>query len=46
MPASAPMKTGDGRFGYEAAGHPDLPPLIQTVRGRGFRLSVAEGGDA
>jgi 3-oxoadipate enol-lactonase len=28
VPASAPMKTGDGRFGYEAAGHADLPPLM------------------
>src|SRR5471030_1034044 len=28
VPASAPMKTGDGRFGYEAAGHPGLPPLV------------------
>ena len=28
MPASAPMKTSDNRFGYEAAGDPDLPPLI------------------
>jgi 3-oxoadipate enol-lactonase len=26
--ASAPMKTGDGRFGYEAAGDPALPPLV------------------
>src|SRR6201994_5114768 len=22
------MKTGDGRFGYEAAGDPGLPPLV------------------
>ena len=28
MPASAPMKTSDGRFGYEGAGKPDLPPLV------------------
>jgi 3-oxoadipate enol-lactonase len=28
VPASAPMKTSDGRFGYEAAGDPDLPPLV------------------
>ena len=28
MPASAPMKTSDGRFGYEAAGEPTLPPLV------------------
>jgi len=28
VPASAPMKTSDNRFGYEAAGDPDLPPLI------------------
>ena len=28
MPDSAPMKTGDGRFGYEAAGDRALPPLV------------------
>ena len=28
MPASAPMKTRDGRFGYEAAGDPASPPLV------------------
>jgi 3-oxoadipate enol-lactonase len=28
VPASAPMKTSDGRFGYEAAGDPTLPPLV------------------
>src|SRR3978361_720375 len=28
VPDLAPMKTGDGRFGYEAAGHPCLPPLL------------------
>ena len=28
MPASAPMKTSDDRFGYEAAGDPSLPALI------------------
>jgi 3-oxoadipate enol-lactonase len=28
VPASAPMKTSDARFGYEAAGDPDLPPLV------------------
>jgi 3-oxoadipate enol-lactonase len=28
VPASAPMKTSDGRFGYEAAGAPELPPLV------------------
>ena len=28
MSASAPMKTDDGRFGYEAAGHTALPRLI------------------
>lgn len=28
MPASAPMKTSDGRFGYEAAGDPATPPLV------------------
>ena len=28
MPASAPMKTSDGRFGYEAAGDPASPPLV------------------
>jgi 3-oxoadipate enol-lactonase len=26
--ASAPMKTGDGRFGFEAAGDASLPPLV------------------
>jgi 3-oxoadipate enol-lactonase len=26
--ASAPIKTSDGRFTYEAAGDPDLPPLV------------------
>jgi 3-oxoadipate enol-lactonase len=26
--ASAPMKTGDGRFGYEAAGDASFPPLV------------------
>ena len=28
MAASAPIKTDDGRFTYEAAGDPDLPPLV------------------
>jgi 3-oxoadipate enol-lactonase len=28
VPASAPMKTSNGRFSYEAAGEPDLPPLV------------------
>ncbi len=28
MPHLAPMKTRDGSFGYEAAGDPDLPPLV------------------
>ena len=28
MPASTPMKTSDGRFGYEAAGKPTSPPLV------------------
>ena len=28
MPASAPMKTSNGRFGYEAAGDPATPPLV------------------
>ena len=28
MPASAPMKTSNGRFGYEAAGKPGSPPLV------------------
>ena len=28
MPASAPMTTRDGRFGYEAAGKPASPPLV------------------
>ena len=28
MPATAPMKTSDGRFSYEAAGDAALPPLL------------------
>ena len=28
MPPSAPMKTSDGRFGYEAAGQLTSPPLV------------------
>ena len=28
MSDPAPMKTSDGRFGYEAAGNPALPPLL------------------
>ena len=28
MAASAPLKTGEGRFSYEAAGDPALPPLV------------------
>jgi 3-oxoadipate enol-lactonase len=28
VPASIPLKTGDGRFGYEAAGDVTLPPLV------------------
>jgi 3-oxoadipate enol-lactonase len=28
VPASAPMKTSDGRFGYEAAGDPASQPLV------------------
>ena len=28
MPASAPMKTRDGRFSYEASGESGLPPLV------------------
>ena len=28
MPRLAPMKTRDGRLGYEAAGDPALPPLV------------------
>ncbi len=28
MTAAAPLKTKDGRFGYEAAGDPGLPPLV------------------
>lgn len=28
MPDSAPMKTSDGRFGYEASGNPGAPPLV------------------
>jgi 3-oxoadipate enol-lactonase len=28
VPYPAPMKTRDGHFGYEAAGDPNLPPLV------------------
>jgi 3-oxoadipate enol-lactonase len=28
VPHPAPMKTGDGRFSYEAAGNPASPPLV------------------
>ena len=28
MPHLVPMKTKDGRFGYEAAGDPSMPPLV------------------
>jgi 3-oxoadipate enol-lactonase len=28
VPVSSPMKTKDGRFAYEAAGDPDLQPLV------------------
>jgi len=28
LPDSAPMKTGDGHFGYEASGDPGSPPLV------------------
>ncbi len=28
VPASVPMKTSDGRFGYEAAGEPAFQPLV------------------
>src|SRR5947199_1962453 len=28
VPDPTPMKTGDGRFGYEAAGATDLPSLV------------------
>jgi 3-oxoadipate enol-lactonase len=28
LPGATPMKTKDGRFGYEAAGDPALPPLV------------------
>ena len=28
MTTAAPLKTKDGRFGYEAAGDPGLPPLV------------------
>jgi 3-oxoadipate enol-lactonase len=28
VPDPAPLKTSDGRFGYEAAGNPALPPLV------------------
>lgn len=44
MAASAPMKTGDGRFSYEAAGDPALPPLVflHGIGGaaRGWRVQL------
>jgi 3-oxoadipate enol-lactonase len=47
--ASAPMKTGDGRFGYEAAGDPALPPLVflHGIGGaaRGWRGQLEAFGD-
>ena len=45
MAGSAPMKTGDGRFSYEAEGDPALPPLVflHGIGGaaRGWRAQLA-----
>jgi len=47
--ASAPMKTSDGRFSYEAAGNPALPPLVflHGIGGaaRGWRGQLEDFGD-
>ena len=49
MAASAPMKTSDGRFSYEAAGNPALPPLVflHGIGGaaRGWRGQLEDFGD-
>ena len=49
MAASAPMKTGDGRFSYEAAGDPALPPLVflHGIGGaaRGWRVQLEAFSD-
>jgi len=47
--ASAPLKTGDGRFSYEAAGDPALPPLVflHGIGGaaRGWRVQLEAFSD-
>lgn len=49
MPASAPMTTRDGRFGYEAAGKPASPPLVflHGIGGaaRAWRAQIEAFGD-
>jgi 3-oxoadipate enol-lactonase len=49
VPASAPMTTRDGRFGYEAAGDPAAPPLVflHGIGGaaRGWRPQIEAFGD-
>ena len=49
MAASAPLKTGDGRFSYEAAGDPALPPLVflHGIGGaaRGWRVQLEAFSD-
>ena len=42
MPASAPMTTKDGRFGYQAAGGAALQPLV-FLHGIGGELQPALG---
>jgi len=47
--ASAPLKTGEGRFSYEAAGDPALPPLVflHGIGGaaRGWRVQLEAFSD-
>ena len=49
MAASAPLKTGEGRFSYEAAGDPALPPLVflHGIGGaaRGWRVQLEAFSD-
>jgi 3-oxoadipate enol-lactonase len=49
VPASAPMTTRDGRFGYEAAGKPASPPLVflHGIGGaaRAWRAQIEAFGD-
>ena len=49
MAASAPLKSGDGRFSYEAAGDPALPPLVflHGIGGaaRGWRVQLEAFSD-